>query len=187
MEIKVINKELKDVWDIQRATLVLRMCGLSPDAVNDLSNDDRLRFEKEITSYLWVKIQEQFPKIKEFTHGKTGGFNKSDERNHNTPIICIHGNFYLQLIKLNDMNNWAWESIDLEPYRFEFNEEGYFKNLIVAGINKVIFSGSASKDTFKDLINSLNETPSEESILTIVTKGKDLGKVDLHKVKTQIN
>jgi hypothetical protein len=186
MEIEIKNTILKDVWDIQRAKKVLEICGLSSEGVLNLNQKDKGLIEKEITLYLWKKINEQFPKINKFCHGRTGGFNLCEERNYKTPIINIHGSFYLQLISLNNKNNWCWESIDLEPYRFEFNEEGYFQNLLIDGMNKAILSGNAKKETFEKMINALNETKTKESFITIQTKGKDLGKVDLKQIETKI-
>ncbi len=186
MEIKIINTELKDVWDIQRAKKVLEILGLSSNGVIGLTIEQKKKLEKEITIYLWNQILKQFPQIKSFCNGKTGGFNKCEKEKENTPIINIHGSFYLQLISLKDSRNWCWESINLEPYRFAFNEEGYFKGLIVDGINKAIMEGTTNKETFKDLINALNENKTEESVLTIKTSGKDMGKVDIHKVKTNL-
>jgi len=183
MEIKIINNEIKDVWDLQKAQYLLKMEGLSGNILNrDLSN----KYTEKITLYLWEQINKQFPQIKDFCNGKTGGFNKCSDDKYKTPIINIHGDFYLQLISLNDRSDWVWEGISLKPYRFNFNEEGYFKGLVVDGINKAIMSGEATKETFKKLINSLNENPHKESILTIQTRWEDLGKVELNKVDTKI-
>lgn len=187
MEIEIKNTELKDVWDIQKAKLVLEMSGVSSEGLTGLTNEIRENFKKEITLYLWKKMQEQFPKIKEFCTGKTGGFNKSEKRHFNTPIINIHGDFYLQLISLNNHNNWIWESVSLEPFRFEFNESGYLKSLLIDAMNKAIISGGARKETFEKLILALNETETEEIFLTIQKSEKDAGKVELHKTKTKIN
>lgn len=186
VSIKVVDKSLKDVWDYQRATYILRMCGLSSDGISGLTQEEKYNFEEKITFYLWEQIKKQFPKIEDFCNSRTGGFNKCEKNHFNTPIINIHGSFYLQLITLNNINNWCWEIIDLTPYRFEFNEEGYFKGLVVDGINKAIIEGTATKETFKKLIEALNETSTEESVLTIQTRGKDCGKVDLHEVETTL-
>jgi len=185
MKIEIKNTTLKDVWDIQKAKKILEIGGISGD-VKGLNKEVREKFEKEITFYLWKNMLKQFPKLKEFCIGKTGGFNEIKEKQFNTPIINIYGDFYIQLIVLNNKNNWVWESVNLEPFRFEFNEEGYFKDLIVEAINKAIISENATKETFKNLINALNETKTKESFITIQTKGKDLGKVDLRKVETSL-
>ncbi len=182
MNITINDIELKSVWDIQRAKLILSMCGLSSDGINGLNSEDRKTIEKEIILYLWKKINEQFPKIKSFCVGKTGGFNKIEEKNFNTPIINIGGSFYMQLISLNNKNNWCWETIELEPCRFEFNEEGYFKGLVVDAMNKSILSGYGNKEKYDKLINALNETKTQESFITI---DKNFN-VDLKKHDTTI-
>lgn len=186
MKIRVTSQKLKDVWDIQRAKLILEMSGLSSDGVTGLTYEDKKILEEHITLYLWEQINKQFPQIKKFCNNKTGGFNPCDKDKFNTPIINIHGDFYMQLISLNNSHNWIWESISLEPYRFEFNQEGYFKGLVVEAINKAIVEGEATKETFKKLIEALNETPTKEQVLTMVTSGKEIGKVDLHEVKTKL-
>lgn len=173
VSLKVNSKEIKDVWDLQRAKKVLEIYGLSNKGVLGLTQEDKESFQREIKTYLWENMLKQFPKLKSFCNGKTGGFNLCEKRNLNTPIINIYGDFYIQLISLNDKNNWCWESISLEPYRFEFNEEGYFKGLIVEAINKAILSGSATKGAFMDLIEALNETDTKEKVLTIKTRGQD--------------
>ena len=187
MKIKVLaDKSLKNVWDIQRAKKVLEMLGLSSEGVSGISQKEVKEWEKKITLYLWDNIKKQFPQIEKFCNEKKGGFNKIEERNFNTPITNIFGDFYLQLIGQNNKNEWIWESVSLEPYRFEFNEEGYFKGLVVDAINKLITQGYNKKEDFKRLIKALNEYPHKEKVLTIKTKGKDLGKVDLKEVETKI-
>lgn len=187
MKIRVSSKKLKDVWDLQRAKKVLEMCGLSSEGVRGITHEELKTFEEKITLYLWEQIKKQFPKIESFCNGKTGGFNKCEVKNYNTPIICIYGDFYLQLISLNNKNNWCWESVSLEPYRFEFNEDGYFQGLILDAMNKSFMQGYANKDTYSKLLDALREVKTKEKVITIQTQGKDLGKVELHEVETQIN
>jgi len=183
--IKVNSKKLKDVWDIQRATYILKMCGLSSDGIKGLSQEEKTEFKKQITLYLWKKIKEQFPQIESFCKDRTGGFNKIKDKNYKTPIICIHGSFYMQLISENNKNAWCWESVDLTPYRFEFNEEGYFKKLVIDAINKALIQGDP-RARFEKLVNALNKNPHKEKVLTIQTRGKNIGKVDLHEAETRI-
>ena len=187
VKIRITSKKLKSIWDLQTAKKVLEICGLSSDVMKGITQKELKVFEEKITIYLWENIQKQFPQINKFCKGYTGGFNKIEDKNFKTPIINIYGSFYMQLITLNDRNNWVWQAIELEPYRFEFNQEGYFKGLVVDAINKAIIEGYAKKETFKNLINALNENKTQESIITIKTQGKNLGNVDLNKVDTTIN
>lgn len=142
--IEIKNIDLKDEWDYQRAKLLLEYQGLSGQG---LTNEQRDILEKEVSLFIWKEIKKQFPQIEKFCTEKAGQFNLIEKRNFETPIICIHGHFYMQLIAENNKDAWCWESVDLQPYRFYFNEHGYFKecvkkaiNLLKAqGYNKTIF------------------------------------------------
>lgn len=184
MKIQIIEKELKDVWDIQRAKYVLRMLGLSSEGVEGLSHEDKTELERQVTLYLWGKIKEQFPDIEKFCKSKRGGFNKKDIRNFDTPIINIHGSFYMQLVGHNSERvGWIWETIELEPYRFEFNHENYFKDLVVEGVNKLIISGTNKKEDFESLINALNKQKTQDTFITI---DKKTGEAKLNKTEYNI-
>jgi len=178
MEIQITDYKIKNHWDYQRAKLVLEMAGISSEGIKNLSTARRNIYEKKITLFLWEKIKEQFPEVEQFCTSKTGNLNKCDKDNHNTPIINIHGSFYMQLVSENNNRAWCWESIDLEPFRFYFNEEGYFKNLVIAGMNKAIIGGY-DKERFKPLVEALNRTKTKEQMITIQSRGKDIGKVGM--------
>jgi len=111
MEIQITNDEFKDKWDYQRAKYLLEIAGLGNEGIN-ITQEQRVKFETEITKFLWAEINKQFPQIGQFCNSKRGGFNKPEEKNHNTPIICIHGSFYMQLVGQNTSKSWIWKSID---------------------------------------------------------------------------
>ncbi|MEM2445732.1 MAG: hypothetical protein QW734_03655 [Candidatus Bathyarchaeia archaeon] len=174
MEIKIRDFKIEDEWDIQRAYLILQLNAIDGRI---LSQEKREEYEKKITKFLWENVKKQFPKIEKFLTGKKGGFNKADERYYNTPIINVGGDFYMQLIGHNTRKRWIWEEVKLEPYRFFFNSEGYFREQVVNAINKLIIEGYNKKEDFRKLINALNETTVKEKMIGIITKGKDAGKV----------
>lgn len=184
MKISIKSIKLNSKWDYQKAMLLLKMDGLDGKTLTTQRKD---KLNKEVTLFLWKEINKQFPRIKEFCKGFSGGFNKSDERHYKTPIISIHGIFYMQLICVNDRDNWIWESIELEPLRFYFNEENYLRDLVVEAMNKSIMEGYVKKDKFTNLINALNGVNKKEKVIIMKTKGKDLGKVDLKEIDTKIN
>jgi len=169
MKIEVKDVKIDNEWDYQKGKLLLDMAGSSGI---ELKQEDFEFLKKEITLFLWRKVKEQFPGIEKFCKGRYGGFNKIEKRNFGTPIINIYGNFYLQLIAQNNRNNWIWVEVDLEPYRFFFNEEGYLKNQIVDAANKLIMKGSAKKEIFEKLISELNEIKTQDSVILIDKKGE---------------
>jgi len=150
-KIQLDDVTIKNKWDYQRGKLLLDMNGIDGKV---LTNEQRLYLEKEITLFLWKSVKEQFPQLEEFLSERKGNFNTVDERHYNTSIICIHGSFYLQLINENSRSGWCWESIDLEPYRFYFNEEGYFKSLVIKGINDALRRGY-KRNGYNRLIKAL--------------------------------
>lgn len=171
MKIKIENVEIKDEWDYQKGKLLLEMQGVS-GAI--LTPEQSGYLDKEITKFLWREVQKQFPRITEFLTNKKGGFNSIDgTRNFNTPIIGIFGHFYMQLIGQSNSRNWIWQSVDLEPYRFYFNQEGYLRSQITDAMNKLIltpYSGSKKKD-FTKLIKALNDKPVKVSEIGIDGQG----------------
>jgi len=127
MKITIDNIDINDDFDYHKGALLLRWQGISGGI---LTTEQRDELEKKIVKYLWGEIQKYFPNIKQYCTEKTGKFNRCTNRNHRTPIICIHGHFYMQYIIENNSETWNWESIDFEPYRFNFNEDGYLKGLL---------------------------------------------------------
>ena len=175
MKVKVESIRIKNEWDYQKGKLLLEWNGLDGSAINHYQRD---YLEKEITKFLWDNIKKQFPDIEKFCTERRGGFNKPESRNHNTPIISIHGSFYMQLVGQNNRNEWIWETIELEPYRFYFNEDGYFKRLVIDAINKLITSGTNEKDDFKELVSALNKIPTKQKLITINKRNGNVGLIE---------
>jgi hypothetical protein len=148
MKIKLINTKFEDKWDYQRAKLLLEMDGLSGGVLN---NEQRKEFKKEITLFLWGEIKKYFPEIEKFCTSKSGMINKIEEDHFNTPIVCIHGLFYMQYIRKSNRDEWSWDSINLDPYRFYFNEYNYLKNLFEKVEKEAISEGYPARDLSKNI------------------------------------
>ena len=164
---KNANLSLKDEWDYQKAYYLLNMQGIDGKT---LTYEQAKELEKKVTLFLWENVKKQFPQIEKFLTNKRGGFNKISKDDYNTPIINIHGHFYMQLISQNNKYNWVWESIDLEPYRFFFNEEGYFKGLVRKAINNSIMKGLSKKEHYEKLITALNNVDTYKTDILLDTE-----------------
>ena len=134
MKIEIKDIELNNKWDYQKAKLLLRWDGL--DSSSGLTVEQRENLQKEITLFLWTEIKKYFPEIEEYCTGQSRRLNKCESRHYGTPIINIHGSFYMQYITKSTAREWSWESIELDPYRFYFNEDGYLKGLFTEIENK---------------------------------------------------
>lgn len=124
-------------WDFEKARLLLEMQGLDGKT---LTVDERNRYEQMVTDFLWKRLHSEVPDIENFLNGKSGGFNKAELRHHDTPIISIHGSFYMQLISENSRRNWIWESVELTPLGFIFNNDrnNYFSHQVAKEMKEAI-------------------------------------------------
>lgn len=183
MKIKVEDIEINDEWHYAIGKCLLDMQNYGSDCITWQQRDI---LQEQISKWLWEQVQKQFPRIVDFVSERAGEFNFITKDNFDTPIISIGGSFYMQLIGKNDKHNWITQSIDFQPHRFFFNEEGCFRQLVIDAINKHILENGISIEVFKPLVTALQELPVKESIITIQTRGKDIGKTELHKVDSKI-
>jgi len=172
MKVKVENLDLKDEWDYQRAKLLLELSAVGGE--ENLTAEQVKTLEKEVTLFLWREIKKQFPAIEKFCTDRKGQFNKCSKEHYNTPIISIYGNFYMQLIAENNKNAWVWESVELEPYRFYFNETDYFKKQVLQAMKNLIVNGEAKKSNFSKLIKAMDKETIKEEVIILGLDGETM-------------
>ncbi|MEM2445730.1 MAG: hypothetical protein QW734_03645 [Candidatus Bathyarchaeia archaeon] len=154
MEIEIRDFELKNGWDVQRDYLILRLDGINGKL---LTKNQREKYKRKVTKFLWKNVEKYFPKIGMFLTDEKGGFNIEMVAHYNTPIICSYGDFYMKLIGSDENGKLIWEDVKLEPIGFILGGGKYFRDIVIDAVNRLIIRGSKMED-FKELIDALNET-----------------------------